>query len=213
MRAREGGGGEHLDRRVDVHVVLLGAVVEVLDAGHHRVVRPGHLDPVVDDVAGVRDPLAAAHELVARRGAKGIRHAAVVAAEPDAALDRAAQIVELGPLDRRHGADRHDQGELVQRRIGERGGCRVSTAHGEARLAQQAGDDLRACLGLVPLPAAPHHQRLLLDLGHLCPPSLTPARRPRGRVPARAGRATRLATATMPAPSLERTSASITSST
>ena len=42
-------------------------------------------DAVVDDVAGMGDPLAAAHELVLDRLAKGVAHAAVIAGKADAA--------------------------------------------------------------------------------------------------------------------------------
>ena len=57
--AGEGGRRQHLVRGIDVHVVLLGAVGEIVDPGHDRIVRPGDVDPVVDDVAGMGDPLAA----------------------------------------------------------------------------------------------------------------------------------------------------------
>ena len=65
---------------IDVHVILLGAVLEAWDARHDRIVRPGHVDLVVDDVAGMGDPLAAAQELVVDRIAERIAHAAVMAA-------------------------------------------------------------------------------------------------------------------------------------
>ncbi len=44
------------------------------------------IDLVVDDVAGMRDPLAAAQELIVDGIAERIAHAAVMAGEPDAAL-------------------------------------------------------------------------------------------------------------------------------
>ena len=58
---------------------------------------------VVDDVAGMRDPLAADHELVLDRLAEAVAHAAVEAGEPDAARDGGGEVGELVLLDRRHG--------------------------------------------------------------------------------------------------------------
>ena len=50
-RAAEGRRRQHLVRGVDVHVILLGAIRKVADPGHHRIVGPGDVDAVVDDVA------------------------------------------------------------------------------------------------------------------------------------------------------------------
>ena len=61
--------------------------------GHDRVVRPGDVDAVVDDVAGMGDPLSPAHELVLDRLAKGVAHAAVIAGEADPALHRLGKVV------------------------------------------------------------------------------------------------------------------------
>ena len=102
---------------VDMHVVLLGAVGEIADARHDRIVGPGDVDAVVDDVAGMGDPLAAAHELVVGRIAEGVAHAAVIAGEADAArARRVVRLVELLLLDLRHGVDRHDQAHVGDRR-------------------------------------------------------------------------------------------------
>ena len=79
---------------------------------HDRVVGPRDVDPVVDDVAGMGDPLAAAHELVFGRVAERIAHAAVIAGEADAAAHGAGEIGDLLLLDLRHGVDRHDQAQV-----------------------------------------------------------------------------------------------------
>ena len=88
--AAEGRGRQHLVGRVDVHVVLLGAVVEVVQPLHHRVVAARDVDAVIDDVARVRDPLAAGHELVVDRIAERIAHAAVKAGHAHAGAHRVA---------------------------------------------------------------------------------------------------------------------------
>ena len=120
MLAGEGRGGEHLHPRVDVQVVLLRPVGEARrDPRHHRIVGPGHVDMVVDDVPRMRHPLAADHELVLRLVAEGVGHAAVIAAEPDPALHRREQVRQLLLADRRHGQDRHDQAEAAEIRVGE----------------------------------------------------------------------------------------------
>ena len=151
--------GQHLVRRIDMHVVLLGAIGEIVDPLHDRVVAPGDVDAVVDDVAGVGDPLAAAHELVVDRVAEGVAHAAVIAAEPDAASHRLGRGCELLLLDLRHGVDRHDQAQVGDRRVGE-GFGRVLDVDLEAFLLEHAADDVGALLGLVPAPAAPDDQCL-----------------------------------------------------
>ena len=96
-----------------MHVVLFGAIVEVVDPGHHRVIGPGDVDPIVDDVAGMRHPLAADHELVFGLVAERVGDAAVIAAEADAALDRGGEVRQLLLVDLRHGQDRHDQAEVA----------------------------------------------------------------------------------------------------
>ena len=142
-----------------MHVILLGTVSEILDPIHDRIVAPHDVHPVIDDVAGMRDPLAAAHELVARRFAKCVAHAAMIAAKADAALDGLCQIDLFGLAKLGHGIDRHDQAEFCDRRIGEyRGG--VFHAHGKAFFLEHPLDDVRPGLGFVPFPAAPYDQCL-----------------------------------------------------
>ncbi len=63
-----------------MHVILLGAVAKRGNALHDRIVRLRNVDAVVDDVAGVGNPLAAAHELVVDRLPEGVAHSPVVAA-------------------------------------------------------------------------------------------------------------------------------------
>ena len=86
---------------------------------HDRIVGLGDVDAVVDDVAGVGDPLAAAHELVLDALAEGVAHAAVIAGEADAAAHGRREVLDLLLLDLRHGDDRHDRLMSAMRRIGE----------------------------------------------------------------------------------------------
>jgi hypothetical protein len=99
------------------------------DPGHDRIVPANHVDAVVDDVAGVGHPLPADHEVVGRLTAETVADPAVIAAEPDAALDRCDQVGQLVLGDRAHGYDRHGEVEAVQGRIGEGGGAMLE-AHG-----------------------------------------------------------------------------------
>src|SRR5690606_27308937 len=68
---------QHVDRGVHVHVVLLRRVRKARrNPLHHRIVRLGHVDGVVDDVARMGDPLPADDELVVHRLAERIAHPA-----------------------------------------------------------------------------------------------------------------------------------------
>ena len=60
------------------------------------------VDAVVDDVAGMGDPLAAAHELIVDALAERVAHAAVIAGEADAAAHRGGEVLDLLLLDLRH---------------------------------------------------------------------------------------------------------------
>src|SRR5688572_19467975 len=82
MLTRERRGRKHFVRRVDMHVVLLRPVGEALDAAADRILRLHNVDAVVDDVARMCDPLAAAHELVFDRFAERVAHAAVISSQP-----------------------------------------------------------------------------------------------------------------------------------
>src|SRR5687768_12129510 len=64
MLTRERRGREHFVRRINVHVVLLRPVGEALEAAADRILWFHNVDAVVDHVAGMRNPLAATHELV-----------------------------------------------------------------------------------------------------------------------------------------------------
>ena len=142
-----------------MHVVLLGAIVEVPDPLHDRIVRPGDVDAVVDDVAGMGDPLPAAHELIFDRFAEGVAHAAVIARKADAAAHRRGKLVELLFLDLGHRVDGNDQAHVGQAGIRE-GFCRVLDEDLEVFFLEHAGDDGSALLGLVPAPATPDDQCL-----------------------------------------------------
>ena len=120
---------------------------------------------VVDDAAGMGDPLAAAHELIVDAVAEGVAHAAVIAAEPDAAAHRGSEVLDLLLLDLRHRDDRHDQAHVGDRGVGERFGC-IFDIDLEPVLLEHAGDDMRAFFRFVSAPAAPYDERL----AHRSPP-------------------------------------------
>ena len=65
-----------------MHVILLGAMLETAwEARHDRILGFGHVDLVVDDVAGMGDPLAAAEELIIHRLPEGVAHTAMMAGD------------------------------------------------------------------------------------------------------------------------------------
>ena len=104
------------------------------------------LTRIVDDVAGMSHPLAADDELVVDGVAEGIAHAAVIAGEADAALDRRGEVLDLFLLDLRHREDRHDQAEIMDRGIGEEPRCRVLDIDLEAVFLEHGLDDFGALL-------------------------------------------------------------------
>src|SRR5260221_11002686 len=55
--AAKGGGRKHLVAWIDMHIILLGAVIEVFNPTRDRVVSFGDGDAVRDDIARMRYPL------------------------------------------------------------------------------------------------------------------------------------------------------------
>src|SRR4029450_10492223 len=157
--AREGRCRQHVVGGIDVHVILLGAMLEAWDARHDRVVWPGHVDLVVDDAAGMGHPLSPPQELVLDRIAERIAHAAVVAAHADALLHGGAEIERLRLLDLGHGADRHDQRQVMDGRIGERR-CLGLDPDAQAFGLQPAADYRGTEVRIMTRPAAPYDHRL-----------------------------------------------------
>ena len=190
--AGEGRGRQHLVGGIDMHVILLGPVLEALQARHDRIIRLGHVDLVVDDVAGMRHPLAAAEKLIVHRIAERIAHAAVMAGEPDAAPHRRTEIERFRLLDLRHGVDRHDQRQVMDRRIGKRR-RRGLDPDLEAFLLQPAPHHRGAEIGIMSRPTAPYNHRLAhcrhpfsQSVRFRVPPASSPAAR-RGFRSSRAG--------------------------
>src|ERR1700730_9551450 len=68
---------QHFVAWVHVHVVLLGAVIKILDLAGDRIVSFSDRDPIRDDIAGMRYPLASNHELVVGFIAKTVGHTAM----------------------------------------------------------------------------------------------------------------------------------------
>ncbi|ENN84128.1 hypothetical protein RHSP_78414 [Rhizobium freirei PRF 81] len=168
MIASKGGGGQHLVRRVDMHVILLRRVGEIGDPLHDRVVRARDIDRVVDDVAGMGDPLAADDELILDAFTERVASTAMIAGDADAAFDRGSEVLHLFLLDLRHGDDRHDQAEIVDRGIGEGLGA-VFEVDLEAVLFQHVADDMGAFLRFVAAPATPDDKCFTHDI----PPEIT----------------------------------------
>ena len=125
---------------------------------HDRVVGLRDVDPIVDDVAGVGDPLAAAHELIVDAVAERVAHAAVIASEANAASHRCGQVLDLLLFDLGHRDDRHDEAHVRDRRIGEGLGGVFDIDLEVVRL-EHLGDDVRAELRLMAAPASPDNER------------------------------------------------------
>src|SRR5918998_3126952 len=104
--SREGGGRQNPVGGIDVHVVLLGVHLEVVEARGYGVFVVNDVDLVVDYLAGVGHPLAAHHELVVDAVAERVGHAAVPACKPEPALYGAAQALLLLVRDLPHRPDR-----------------------------------------------------------------------------------------------------------
>ena len=68
---------QHPVARVHVHVVLLGAIIKILNPAGDRIVSFGDRDPIRDDIARMRYPLASNHELVVGFIAKTVGHTAM----------------------------------------------------------------------------------------------------------------------------------------
>ena len=141
-----------------MHVILLGAIGEARNPLHDRIVGLGDVDVIVDDVAGMGDPLAAAHELIVDAVAERVAHAAVIAGEADAASHCGGQVLDLFLFDLRHRDDRHDEAHVGDRRIGEGLGG-VFDIDLEVVLLEHLGDDMRALLRLMAAPASPDDER------------------------------------------------------
>jgi hypothetical protein len=75
--AAKGGGRKHLVAWIDMHIILLGAVIEVFNPTRDRVVSFGDGDAVRDDIARMRYPLTSNHELVGGLIAKTVGHTAM----------------------------------------------------------------------------------------------------------------------------------------
>src|SRR5699024_2863198 len=117
---RMGGCGVHVGEVVGEHPVLLGGQLEVLDAGHHRVV-VGDVDgvgqvvvrlspgPLLSGQRRVGGELPADQVQVVRGCAEGVGDAAVPAGQACAVLHGGAQAGELVTGDRAHRPALHDQ--------------------------------------------------------------------------------------------------------
>ena len=143
-----------------MHVILLGAIGKASgQPAHHRIGWSGYVDAIIDDVAGMRDPLAAHHELIFGGVAKRVAHAAVIAGKANAAAHRLLKIGQLAVFNLRHRVDRHDQTEFTKLwvREGRRRGLGPDV---KPFLAQHFADNRGALLGLVAAPAAPYDQRV-----------------------------------------------------
>ena len=142
-----------------MHVILFRVHAEIREARGDRVRVVDDVHPVVDDVAGVRHPLPADHELVVGVVAERVGHAAVPAGKTGAVLDCGEQTLLLLGADRAHGPDLDDEVERAHQRGVAVDVERVGDAHVVAFAAQERREQLHALSRLVPSPAAPDHQR------------------------------------------------------
>src|SRR5215216_2563642 len=161
---------------VDVHVVLLGVHLEVFEARRYGIFVIYDVDFVVDDFAGMGDPLASHHELVVDAVAERVGHAAVPACEPDPALHSTAQTLLLLVRDLPHRPDRDYEvkgSHLLSIEVGVEG-C------GDLYLVPILLEDGRkyggALLGFVALPAAADEERRLHTASSLIISSMVTSR-------------------------------------
>ena len=87
---REARGCQNMDRRVDVHVVLLrDDVKHVWRATGDEVIWNTDVNGVIHaTIARMRDPLATRHELILGFHSKAVAHSAVATRDTNATLDR-----------------------------------------------------------------------------------------------------------------------------
>ena len=158
-----------------MQVVLLGVHAEITQTGRDRVLTIGDLDRVVDDVAGVGDPLPADHELVLGAAAEGVGHPPVPAGNSGPAGNGVEQTAELLLADLALRPDRHDEIGLPQQvRIEIDVEC-LANGHLEAIVPQDTGEERRALVRLMPLPAARDQQCPFRTIRHVasCLPYLS----------------------------------------
>ncbi len=111
--------------RIDVHVVLLGVHLKVVQIGCDRI-------GVIHDVPGVGDKLSTDHELILGVHAEGVAHSAVLLGYPEPAANR---LVEALPLPENQ-IQVHDPAPLQQNVQ------RIGLPHIEAVLLEGAADGL-----------------------------------------------------------------------
>ena len=165
--ARERRRREHLDVRVDEHVVLLGVHPEVGEAFRDRIVALRDVHGVVDDAARVGRPRAAHHELVLGVVAEGVAQPAVPAGQAHAAADGVEQPLLLLGRDRAHRArpGPRARGSSSSRRRGTNRACWRSRRRTPARRATGAKTST-VCFGS--WPAQPPHTISTFFLARLC---------------------------------------------
>lgn len=151
---------QDLVRWIDVKVVLLRVHPEIADPRSDRIVMIGNVHGVIDDVAGMGNPLTAYRELVFGMRSKGIGHPAVPAAETGPAFPYGPQQSgRLVVLDRALRDDGHDQiggGET----IGIQEDIEIGLeCHVEAMSAQDIAEQRGGLPWLMPFPTAPHDER------------------------------------------------------
>ena len=127
--------------------------VEVADAGCDGVLLVVDVDAIIDDIAGMRHPLAANHELVFRILTEGIGHAAMPAADIHAALaDGVQQAGFLFARDAAHGVDGHHHIDRAHEFGIEEAVQRLRQGDIQPGRFQQTGEQMRSLLGIVAVP-------------------------------------------------------------
>ena len=83
----ESGGRKHVVIRIDVHVILFRPVIEIVQSGGDWIGMIHDIHAVINDVARMRNKLAAGHELVIRTVTEAVAHAAVKSGQTGAGFD------------------------------------------------------------------------------------------------------------------------------
>lgn len=82
-----------------MHVILLGRIGEIVNTLHQWIVRPGHVDRVIDNIARMGNPLATNDELILNAFAKSITGSAMISGYANAVLNRRRKVLGFLLLD------------------------------------------------------------------------------------------------------------------
>jgi len=150
--------GEHLVRWIGVHVILLGVHHEIAQSLGDGIVVIGDIHFVVDDAAGVSDPLATDHELVRWAEPERIGHTAVPPGHPHTRMHRRLQTGQLLAGDLALRPNRDDQVQRIEQCLVEIDVQRLLAAYLEACFLKQGREHIPTLFRGVTVPATDDHQ-------------------------------------------------------